>query len=45
MIAYEGHIEELRLIHGSGEKEKETTELTSAEGFRAAFANKGIRKQ
>lgn len=43
MIAYEGHVDELKTIHGSGEKEKETTEVTTAEEFKAAFGNKGIK--
>jgi len=45
LIAYEGHVEELRTIHGSGSKEKETTAVNTAADFKAAFGNKGIKKK
>lgn len=47
VIAYEGHIDELKAIHGSGEKESENNvkKIDSAQEFLASFGNKGIKKQ
>jgi len=46
MIAYEGHVDELKTIHGTGEEEKSnTTAVNTAEDFIAAFGNKGIKRQ
>ena len=47
VIAYEGHIDELKAIHGSGEKESENNvkKIDSAQDFLASFGNKGIKKQ
>lgn len=45
LIAYEGYIDELKAIHGSGEKEEDKTSrtITSPEDFKSAFGNKGIK--
>lgn len=44
LIAYDGHVDELKAIHGSNEKKNETTQINSAEEFIAAFGNKGVKR-
>ena len=48
LIAYEGHIDELKAIHGSGEKTSENADvkkIDTAQDFLAFFGNKGVKKQ
>lgn len=45
LTAYEGHLDKLQAIHGSGEnKEQEKRKIASADDFLAAFAKKGIKR-
>lgn len=43
LIAYEGYLDELKAIHGNGEKEEKRQVGKNAQDFIKAFGNKGVR--
>jgi hypothetical protein len=40
-MAYEGHLDKLKLIYGSGKDDKKKTQIKTMEDFVSAFGNKG----
>lgn len=43
LIAYEGYLDELKVIHGNGEKEDKQQVGKNVQDFVRAFGDKGVR--
>ncbi len=45
LLAYEGHLDKLKILHGSSEDQDEKPKIEDAETFAKVFGKKGVIRE